>query len=136
MPTILELVGLRDGTDNLSGQSLLVPTLRSDKIDPARPIFCNIASITSKLGTFFRRSVRTDKYTLIHDFNEGKFSLFDAEKDRGEQQDVSGAGEHGAAFANLKAVLEASLTGNLRDHTKMSGQAAPVEAMDDAPDDP
>ena len=136
VPTILELVGLRDGTDNLSGQSLLVPTLRSDKIDPARPIFCNIASITSKLGTFFRRSVRTDKYTLIHDFNEGKFSLFDAEKDRGEQQDVSGAGEHGAAFANLKAVLEASLTGNLRDHTKMSGQAAPVEAMDDAPDDP
>lgn len=120
VPTLLELMGFREDTDMLSGQSLLLPALRPDKVDPTRPLFCTIASITDKYGTFFRRGVRTGKFTLLQDMIEGRYSLFDSEVDRGEQRDLAGTGQHTATMDALKAMLEASRTGNLRDHTEMT----------------
>jgi choline-sulfatase len=119
VPTVLELTGNRDEPERLSGRSLLLPALRPDKVDPSRPLFCSIASITDKYGTFFRRSVRQGNLTLIHDVVEGRYSLFDTASDPGERQDVATSPEHAARMPALKELLAASLTGNLKDHTKM-----------------
>ena len=141
VPTILELVGDRANTDMLSGQSLLVPALTPDKVEPARPIFCNIASITDKYGTFFRRAVRDDKFTLMHDVVDGTYSLFDRRNDRAELTDLSKDAAVQGDLSRLRTILDASLEGNLSDHRTMSGKGAahaktpaPAEA-DGNPDD-
>jgi choline-sulfatase len=117
VPTVLELVGATSDSAGLSGQSLLFPALSPGRVDPARPILCSVASISDKYGTFFRRSVRTDKYTLLQDVNEGRHALFDARTDRGEQRDLADDPEHAATIQGLRGILDASLTGNLGDHT-------------------
>jgi arylsulfatase A-like enzyme len=134
VPTILELLDERTDLDRLSGQSLLLPVLRPALAAPDRPIFCNIASLTSKYGTFFRRAVRDGQYTLIQDFNEGRFALFSSSSDLFEHDDLSANPALTAQMQALKALLEASLTGNLRDHTKMGGQ--PDNPSEDPVDDP
>lgn len=119
VPSLLELTGDRDHLDRLSGQSLLVPALRPDRLDPQRPVFCSIASVSDKYGTFFRRAVRQGDLALFQDVNEGRFSLFDTAADPGEQQDLSVLAEHAARATALRRLLEQSQTGNLRDHTRM-----------------
>jgi len=119
VPTILELLGARDDTDDLTGQSLLLPALRPDSVDKNRPIFCNAASVTDKHGTFFRRAVRTENFTLIEDVNAQVLSLFDTRSDPGEQRDLSSDPAHKADVEHLRSILETSMTGNLNDHTRM-----------------
>jgi len=125
VPTILEVLGERDGVERLSGQSLFVPALRPDRVDPARPIFCDITSVSSKYGTFLRRAVRDDRYALMQDVTEGKYALFDTVNDPAEREDLSGRAEHAGRMSALRALLDGKMTGNLTDHTKMSSQAPP-----------
>jgi choline-sulfatase len=117
VPTLLELTGAREDLDRLSGQSLLAPALNEQQTNETRAIFCSIASITDKYGTFFRRSVRIGKYALVGDITRSKFELFDMDADPGEKVDI--ADQHAQRVESMKGLLDASLTGNLRDHTRM-----------------
>jgi arylsulfatase A-like enzyme len=123
VPTLLELLGKPTDLDRLNGQSLLVPALTPERADPSRPIFCSIASITDKYGTFLRRAVRQGNYALLHDHTLGRYEFFDMVADPREQNDIVGQTEHAARIESMKALLTSSLTGNLRDHKTMKAEA-------------
>lgn len=133
VPTILEAIGEREGADQLTGQSLLVPALRPDRVDPARPIFCDIASVSSKYGTFLRRAVRDGRYALFQDVTEGRYSLFDTQSDPEEREDLTGRAEHAEHAAALQALLRGKATGTLVDHTKMGAGPPPSSPAPSAP---
>jgi choline-sulfatase len=119
VPTLLELTGTREDTEGLTGQSLLLPALKPEAVDKNRPIFCNAASVTDKHGIFFKRSVRTDELTLIEDVNSGVYSLFNSKNDIGEQTDLVSDPSRKEDLERLKAIIQANMTGNLKDHTQM-----------------
>ncbi len=117
VPTILELLGATENGDDLSGQSLLVPTLAPESIWPDRPIFCSVASQNDTRDTWFRRTVRQSGLALFQDVHRGRFSLFDERTDPTEQHDVIDATEYAPRVDRLKALLRDSSVGNLNDST-------------------
>jgi choline-sulfatase len=119
LPTFLELIGENEDLGRLTGRSLLWPALQPAETDGERPLFCSIASVTDKYGTFFRRSLRQGNWALFEDVNEGRFSLFDTTADPAEKNDLAAEAEHAELVQSLRARLEQSLVGNLRDHTQM-----------------
>jgi arylsulfatase A-like enzyme len=125
VPTLLELTGNKTSLESLSGQSLLIPVLARDRLTPNRPIFCAMASVSDKKGTFFRRSVRQDHWSLHQDVRDGAIKLFDIQSDRSEQNDLADEAEHRPVVERMTALLAASLTGNLRDHEQMAKESKP-----------
>ena len=123
VPTLMELTGDARSTAGLSGQSLLVPALTPEKVDPNRPVLCSIASVTDRKGTFFRRAVRRKNLALFESVSEGRFSLFDTATDAGELTDVANDPRHGKDLTEMKALLKQSLTGNMHDHKVMRAAA-------------
>ena len=119
-PTVLELTGNKTPRDRLSGQSLLIPALKPERLDPNRPVFCSMATVNSKKGVFFRRSVRQGDFALFQYVTEGRVALFNTRSDRGEHIDLSTSPEQRARVESLTAMIQGSLTGNLRDHKQMA----------------
>jgi arylsulfatase A-like enzyme len=132
MPTLLDLIGSKHSREGLSGQSLLVPALAPDKAPPNRPVFCSIATINSKLGTFFRRSVRRGNLALFQYLTEGRVALFDTRADRAEKNDLSEDPEFRTQVESMSALLQSTQTGNLNDHKQMA-KAAKANANTDKP---
>ena len=114
VPTLLELVGVDAGAEELHGQSLLVPVLRPDAWDPQRPIFCMTASAKGRL--FLRRSVRVGDLALFQEVHTGKFRLYDTAADPGEKRDLRSNPPAGADLARLEQLLSSTLTGNVQEH--------------------
>jgi arylsulfatase A-like enzyme len=115
-PTLLELVGAPLEGRQLDGQSLLVPIEGERGPEAPRSLFCSIVSQKRQQGTFFRQAVRRGGYSLHQEVNDNRFRCYDQRTDPGETRDLSADPRHRGQCDGLKALLKASLRGNLQDH--------------------
>lgn len=111
-PTLLELVGAPQTSDDLHGQSLLVPLYRPDRVDPLRPLFCSTASASGR--RYLTRAVRSGSLTLTKDLQHSRFELYDTSTDPGEKRDVLDQPAHADRVEALKSALGQTETGNLK----------------------
>jgi arylsulfatase A-like enzyme len=112
VPTLLEVLGIEAGDSKLDGQSLFVPAFSPGDADPARPILCASIAQSADRTNFFRRSLRTDRRTLLHDAVTAKYELY-ASEDLLEKEDLVARPEEAEALSRMKDALTASMTGNL-----------------------
>jgi len=115
VPTLLDLLGDERGSDALQGQSLLVPALSPERLEPDRPIFCAVASQWNPPERFFRRSVRTSRFALLQDVLEGSVLLYDEHDDPQETRDVGADPGNVETRRALERFLSESRSGNLGD---------------------
>ena len=117
-PTVLELVGAPRGGGIISGQSLLIPGLTPEAVDPQRPLFCSVVSQKKKQKPFLRRSVRIGDLALLEDVHNGSYALYDTAADKGELNDLSQSPEYAQTVAVFRKLLKTNLGGNLTDFAK------------------
>ncbi|MGB1700375.1 MAG: sulfatase, partial [Nannocystaceae bacterium] len=113
VPTLLDMLGLEPPRDDLDGQSLAIPALEPEAVDPDRSIFCTTTAIRASFGEFFRRSVRKGDWVLMTDPPNNNELLFDTTKDRREHNNLLPGAEGEAGVAALREELSRTLTGNI-----------------------
>lgn len=118
VPTVLELIGEPDKSGDLDGQSLLVPILSPESVDPLRPIFCTITNY--KKTPFHISSVRSGDMTLIKDLYTGnELELYDRSVDPKEQNNlINNQKKFGNMTRRLESWLMTSNRGNLKPVTE------------------
>ncbi|HEX9619741.1 MAG TPA: sulfatase [Polyangiaceae bacterium] len=115
VPTVLELVGATEQSDDLQGQSLLVPLFLPQRVDSERPIFCSVTSQWRGDERFFERSVRSGPFSLTLDAKSGRARLFDRRADPREQRDLAADPVQAARVDRFRKLLSEIHTGNLSD---------------------
>ena len=95
------------------GESLAIPALEPEAVDPDRSIFCTTTAIRASFGEFFRRSVRKGDWVLMTDPPNNNELLFDTTKDRREHNNLLPGAEGEAGVAPLREELSRTLTGNI-----------------------
>jgi arylsulfatase A-like enzyme len=115
VPALVEALGVGPGDMELDGQSLLIPAFAPQAVAADRPIYCNVLSQKPKQGDFFRQAVRSGERALMHDWVAQKFEYYDLTADPGEATNLVDRGSESETIARLKGILEAELTGNLRE---------------------
>lgn len=113
VPTLLDFLGLAPAHDDLDGQSLAIPVLDPESVDPARPIFCTTTSLKPSFGKFLLRSVRREDSVLIADLRNNKKLLFNTQADRQEAHDLSKEPDRQTEIESLEQELAETLTGNI-----------------------
>lgn len=113
VPTLLELLGIEANAAELDGRSLLAAT---DEFQVDRPVYCAITNQGSTLPgrPFFERSVRFQQRALLHELVTNQFRLYDTERDRREQHDLSANPAEATTLARLKQLLDRDAGGNLQ----------------------
>lgn len=113
VPTVLDAIGVGAGEMKLEGRSAIATAY--DKRAPELPQFCTVMTQKLKQGVWFRRSVMHGNHHLIDNMLAGELELYDVRRDRAEKNDLIKAGRDGQTTEQLKALLDASLTGNVFD---------------------
>lgn len=111
VPTLVEALQLPKNKLELDGQSLFVPVLAREHVQPERPIFCSIFQLMRGRTNFFTRAVSTEKYTLVHEALSDKTELFNDVEDPGQTNDIASGNPQ--VVEELTATLKAGLRGNL-----------------------
>jgi arylsulfatase A-like enzyme len=110
VPAVLELVGLPvEGDPRLSGQSVLVPALAPDDVDPERPITCSVHSKSKGDNAFKVRAVVSGDWKLVHNLKENSHELYNLAKDPKEKKNLIWDEEHGGQLARLERLLKSTL---------------------------
>jgi len=113
VPTLLDFVGLEPPRDDLDGQSLAIPALEPEALDPHRPIFCTTTSVKASFGDFLRRSVRRDGLVFMTDLRNSEELFFDSTGDLSEQKNLIQDAARAAEVKKLREELSRTLTGNI-----------------------
>ncbi len=123
-PTLVELCGLPDpGASSpwkLQGKSL-APLLRDPSAAWERPAFSVLGN--GATDTIRARSVRTERWHYM-DYGAGATLLYDHQNDPNEYRNLSGAPQHAAVEAQMKALLEKAA----REHRQQPPGVSPANA--------
>jgi arylsulfatase A-like enzyme len=112
-PTLLELLGARSLATPLDGQSLLIPALERQVVDPLRPVFCTICQVLGGRPPFFTRAVRRGSWSLFEEAKTGQVELYDLARDSGERVNVAAIPGHAGIIAELQHALASEPQENL-----------------------
>jgi arylsulfatase A-like enzyme len=114
VPTILELTGNDQPTDDLDGQSLLMPLTHPSATSPDRGVTC----VALKQGGvtepgYYREALRTRDRLLLNHRMAQRVELFDTSSDPAETHDRASDASYRDALPDIQRRLRESESGNL-----------------------